>query len=317
MSYAHTRVAASRVSLPPPPAGSDPRSERPDASDAAPFTRALVTLDCAVFLMEAVLSRSLVALPTRRALALGASYDFATIGEHRWETLVTACFLHDGVVHLAVNMIVLWYVGSFVERAAGPARMAPLTLIAGAVGNLTSALNGVARHQVVLTVGASGAICGILGAAVVLAWRGQGWRGPVTRAMAGWLALLVAFGFVSSFSGARVDNAAHLGGAAAGVAVAWFWRRRPHSPAFVARVVGACVAVLLACIAVVALHDRSDPFAALDLRDRSDFTSEALADGRCGDARQGLLAVERLRGPMAPVTSLRSMVEATCGHVDR
>jgi rhomboid protease GluP len=309
-------VAASPVSSRAPrPSGSDaPRSEPPDP---APFTRALVTLDCAVFLMEAFLARSLTTLPTRRALALGASYDFATLGEYRWETLVTACFLHDGVVHLAVNMIVLWYVGSFVERAAGAVRMAPLTLIAGAFGNLAGAMNGVARHQAVLPVGASGAICGILGAAVVLAWRGQGWRGPVTRAMAGWLALLVAFGFVSSFSGARVDNAAHLGGAAAGAAVAWFWRPRSHSRAFVGRVVGGCVAVLVACIAVVAIRDRSYLFAALDLRDRSDFTSEALADGRCGDAREGLLAVERLRGPMAPVTSLRSMVEAVCGRVDR
>jgi rhomboid protease GluP len=276
-----------------------------------------VAFDCAVFLMEALLTRSLTSLPTTRALALGASYDFATIGEHRYETLVTAVFLHDGVVHLAVNMIVLWYVAPFVERAAGAARMAPLVLVAGAVGNLASALDGVARRTAVQTVGASGAICGVLAAAVVLAWKGQGWRAPVTRAMAGWLGLLVGFGFVSSFSGARVDNAAHLGGALAGALVAATWRRRRLSPAYTARVVGACVVVLLGCIGVVALRDRTDRFAALDLRDRSDFTSEALADGRCEDAREGLLAVERLRGTMAPVTSLRDRVEAACGHVDR
>jgi rhomboid protease GluP len=276
-----------------------------------------VILDCAVFLMEAILARSLTSLPTDRALALGASYDFATVGEHRYETLVTACFLHDGIVHLAVNMIVFWYVAPFVERTAGAARMAPLFLVAGAAGNLASAIDGVMRRTAVQTVGASGAICGVLAAAVVLAWRGQGWRGPVTRAMAGWLGLLVAFGFVSSFSGARVDNVAHLGGALAGALVALTWRRRPLSPAFTGRVVGGCVAVLLGCIGLVALRDRTDRFAALDLRDRSEFTSESLADGRCDDAREGLLAVERLRGAMAPVTSLRDRVEAACGRLER
>jgi hypothetical protein len=73
----------------------------------------------------------------------------------------------------------------------------------------------------------------------------------------------------------------------------------------------------VACIALVAVRDRTDPFATLMLRDRSDFTREALADGRCGDAQAGLAAVERLRAMMAPVSSLRAAVEQTCGHLEK
>jgi hypothetical protein len=81
-------------------------------------------------------------------------------------------------------------------------------------------------------------------------------------------------------------------------------------------VLGVCAAVLVASIAVVALHDRADPFAAMGLQERSDFTREALAQGRCRDAHDGLRSVERLRARMAPVSSLRALVEATCGHVE-
>jgi hypothetical protein len=51
----------------------------------------------------------------------------------------------------------------------------------------------------------------------------------------------------------------------------------------------------------------------MKLQERDDFTNEAVREGRCNDAYDGLLAVERLRARMAPVTPLRNYVQAACG----
>lgn len=69
------------------------------------------------------------------------------------------------------------------------------------------------------------------------------------------------------------------------------------------------------CIGIVGWHDRTDRFATMTLKERDEFTTDALMDGRCRDAHDGLLAVERLRSVLAPVTKLRDKVVAECGHV--
>jgi rhomboid protease GluP len=286
--------------------------------DRAPVTRLLLLLNMAVYGVEIADSarRGLFSpLTTRQMLELGASYPPATLGEHRWETLVTACFLHGGIVHIAFNMIALWQAGPLVERAVGAARMAPMYLVAGAFGNLLSVAYGWMTRAPVPSLGASGAISGVIAAALVVGWRLQGWRGPLTQAMARWLGLVVVFGLMSNLGGGNIDNAAHIGGAVAGAIVACTWRRGARSSRFAERaILGACGVILAACIAVLAWHDRTDPFATMTLNERTDFTRQALRLGRCRDARDGLGAVERLRAWAAPVTSLRTQVEATCGH---
>ena len=304
---------------PRPPVRVEPDGERlvPERwLDQAPVTRALLALNLAVFLVQVVLTHHVVDLPTRTALELGALYPLATVGEFRWETLLTACFLHDGIAHVGMNMLVLWQAGPLVERSVGPARMAPMYLAAGVVGNLASTAYGwITRAG--LSVGASGAISGVIASALVVAWRAQGFRSPLTRGLLQWLGFIVVFGVFTNLSGGRIDNAAHIGGAIAGAAVAAVWKRgHRHSEAATNRIVAACAGVLVACILVVAFRDRTDRFATMTLQERAEFTREALADGRCHDARDGLLAVERLRARMAPVTSLRGPFENICGRTD-
>lgn len=281
----------------------------------APVTRALLALNVAIFGLELVLSHAL--LPTSRVeMQLGASYSLATLGEGRWETLVTACFLHGGWFHVAFNMAVLWLAGPLVERTVGSARMAPMYLVAGAFGNLVSVAYGALRHTGtygVYSVGASGAIAGVFAAALVVGWRLQGWKGPLTQAMVRWLALFAVFGVISELTGGATDNAAHLGGAVAGGVIAAGWRRGyVYDEASTRAVLAVCVGVLAACIGVLSVREATNPFATLLLQERWDFTMRAVADGRCRDAHDGLRAVERLRGTLE---SLRRPVEMTCGHV--
>jgi rhomboid protease GluP len=292
----------------------------PNWLEQAPVARTLIALNVAVFLVQAALTggASLTHLPSSEGLAFGASYPFATVGENRWETLVTACFLHHGVVHLAVNMLLFWLAGPLVERAMGSARIAPMYLASGAFGNLLSVAHGWLTRTSPSTVGASGAISGVLAATLVLAWRIQGWRGVATQAAARWLGLAAFLGVLSWWlGGGLIDNASHIGGALCGAAIATIWSRDfRYSPRATAAVVSACAGILVACIAVVAIRDRTDRFAVMDLQARDDFTLEALREGRCGDAYDGLRAVERLRATMGPVRSLRQVVAASCGHLD-
>ena len=284
--------------------------------DNAPVTRALIALNVAVFVVQLVVTggKSFMSVPPHEALAFGASESLATVGENRWETLVTACFLHDGLFHIGFNMLALWQAGPLVERAVGSARMAPMYLAAGVAGNAACVAYAWFTRSEQTTLGASGAISGLLAAAFVVGWRVQGWRGPLTQAMARWLGLVLAFGLVANRTGAHVANAAHLGGAFAGAVIAATWRRGyRHSNRSTAAILTLCAAVVVASIATVVVRDRTDPFAAMGLQERHDFTSEAVDEGRCHDAYDGLLAVERLRAHLAPVTSLRNYVQAACG----
>jgi rhomboid protease GluP len=283
--------------------------------DEALVTKALLVLNVGMFLAELTRSagQAIERVSAVDALALGASYPLATLGEARWETLVTACFLHGSLVHIGFNMLALWQVGPLIERAVGAARMAPMYLFAGAFGNLLSVGYTSWHHGGAFTVGASGAISGVIAAAMVVSLRLQGWRAPLTQALVRWLALIIVFGVLATRSGSGIDNAAHVGGAVAGGAIAAFWRRGTvYSERATAGVLITCTAVLAGCIGIVALHDRTDPFATMTLDARVDATKDALAEGHCRQAYACLLAVERLR--TGRVTSLRNLVEATCGH---
>jgi len=212
--------------------------------------------------------------------------------------------------------VALWLAGPLVEKNVGSARMAPMYLVAGIFGNLLSIGASSMQRIAQVTVGASGAISGVLAAALVLGWRVQGWRGPLTQAMVRWLGFVVVFGVLSRFSGGHIDNAAHMGGALAGGAIAATWRRGYRYSERATRItLGVCAGVLASSIAIVGWHDQTDHFAAMNLQERDEVTNRALDDGRCRDAHDGLLAVERERNKLAPVSRLREKVEAECGHV--
>jgi rhomboid protease GluP len=297
--------------------GHEHRSTRgpygPPPREPVPVTRAILSLNLALFGIQLFVTRgqSLLHLPEHEALAFGACDSLAVIGDGRWETLLTACFLHDGVLHLAFNLLVLWQAGPIVERSVGSARMAPMYLLAGAGGCTLGVLTGWYERRTI--VGASGAICGVIAAALVVGWRVQGWRGPLTQAMIRWLAFVVVVGLLSRQTGVGDGNATHLGGAVVGALVALSWRRYRYPDRAARWVLAASAATLAACVVLVGVHDRVDRFATMTLSERSDYTSWALAERRCDDARDGLRSVERLRARLAPVTSLHGQVEAVCG----
>ncbi len=293
------------------PAGSP--GPPPGGVDQAPVTGMLLALCAAIFAVEVAVSRGL-AITSDAELRLGASYALATIGEARWETIVTACFVHGSVVHLAINLFVLWQSGPLVERLVGSARFAPLVLLSGAFGYAVSVVARWVSHSGEFSVGASGMISAVVVAAFVVGYRMQGWRGRLTRAMAWWIGFLIFVTVLANLLGSRPDNAAHLGGAIAGGVIASAWKRGAAHSAQATRVVlVACLGTVAACVAVLSVREATSPFASMLVQQRQQYTMEAVGEGRCRDAHEGLRAVERLRGPME---SLRKPVEMTCGHVE-
>jgi rhomboid protease GluP len=191
-------------------------------------------------------------------------------------------------------MVVLYQVGPFLERAVGRARFLPLYIGAGIVGSAVSAIAG-RFFGATLSVGASGNICGLIGAVLVLGARTQGWRGPLAKQMATWLAILFLLGFARNLQGGlvQIDNAAHVGGTLGGVMIAMTWHRgSSYSKRAEKIIVGACIALVAASGVVVYVRDRSDPYLFMDVEERYDVAMSALRAGRCEKAQN---AIQRAR----------------------
>lgn len=140
----------------------------------------------------------------------------------RWWSVVTAIFLHGGIIHIFFNMLWIRQIGPDVEAFYGTARFVIIYIISGALGFVASILGG---H--VLTIGASGSIFGLLGALVFYGRARGGYFGETIYKQTGtWALVLFAFGFLMS----GVDNFAHAGGFIGGYLVAWLVRFNEHRP---------------------------------------------------------------------------------------
>lgn len=152
--------------------------------------------------------------PNNVQLGWGANFGPAT-QDGEWWRLGTAMFLHFGIVHLLLNSFSLWEVGQLVERMYGRWRFIGIYLIAGLFGNLLSL---VVQGNEAVSGGASGAIFGVYGAALVYLWRE---RDAISASEFKWLfgggCLFSIISIVLGFVIPGIDNAAHLGGLMAGV----------------------------------------------------------------------------------------------------
>src|SRR5919112_2548059 len=129
---------------------------------------------------------------------------------------VSSMFLHAGFIHLALNMLSLYFLGAFVEVAFGRARFLALYLTSGLAGGLAYLYFGAFDGSV---VGASGAIFGLLGGVLGYSLRRGtfSWQNPLIRQ----LLILTALNLYFGFSVANISNTAHIGGLLGGLAFGW------------------------------------------------------------------------------------------------
>ena len=178
-------------------------------------TPLLVAANVLVFAIMVVRGVSPLSPTTENLLAWGANYGrLSASGE--WWRLATAMFLHVGVIHLLMNMWVLWDAGPLVERMLGHVAFASAYLLAGLAGSCASALWSPDRPS----AGASGAIFGIFGVlgAFLLRQRHALPPGALTRLTRSSL-FFVGYNVIYGLTNPSIDMAAHLGGLAGGFVV--------------------------------------------------------------------------------------------------
>lgn len=168
-------------------------------------------LACSVYAMKGGTGDAM-GLDTRTLYLFGAK--FAVLETGQWWRLVTAGFLHGGLLHILFNGWALFDVGAMVDQVYGTRRMLVIYWMGGVCGFL---LSSVWADQVP-SVGASASICGLVGAMIALGMRHRNPMGDAIRgAFVRWAVYILIMGFVIP----HVDNAAHIGGLVGGFGVGY------------------------------------------------------------------------------------------------
>jgi rhomboid protease GluP len=158
-------------------------------------------------------------------LVLGATGTVPILQYHRWWTLLSANYLHGGLLHILFNMLALRQLGPLVAQEFGTHRMFAIYTLGGVLGFFLSFLAGVQ-----FTIGASAALCSLIGALLYYGKsRGGVYGQMIYRQVGGWAITIFVFGLLVP----GINNWGHGGGMAAGAALAYLFgyrERRRESP---------------------------------------------------------------------------------------
>jgi len=189
--------------------------------------------------------------PSLDSLVLfGASGPIPVFRYGRWWTVLTAGWLHGGILHIAFNLMSLRNVSDPVAEFYGANRMVIIYTLAGVAGFTASTLGSTFLSRIPLiggagyTVGASASICGLIGSLFYYGRR-AGSRGVSDQAKQ-WMIMIVVFGFIMP----GIDNWGHLGGFAGGYLCSKFLD--PLKPERMDHFLGAVACLVLTAIAIVA-----------------------------------------------------------------
>jgi membrane associated rhomboid family serine protease len=192
----------------------------------------------------------------RLSLTAGTVYEpgavYATaVADGQWWRIITSGFLHAGLLHIALNMYFLYFLGSLLEPSIGKLRFGLLYLVSLVGGSFGALL----LSPDAATVGASGAVFGLMGAAI-LAMRARG-----IGLMESGLGITLVLNLVISFR-PGISLGGHLGGLVAGVVVGYLMfdvAERRRIPSNVVYGVAVALAIALAVGGVVVAQSWSPP----------------------------------------------------------
>jgi rhomboid protease GluP len=175
-------------------------------------THALIAINCAVFAAMICTGVSLLTPNVKDLVRWGANYGPLTIGGEWWR-LLTAAFLHSGIIHIGLNMVILYNVGVLVERLLGNVGFLVMYLVSAVLASLASLL----IHPSTVSVGASGAVFGVVGAlgGFLLRQRTSIPR-EVLQPLGKNVLVFIVLNLAFSLAVPRIDMSAHVGGLIAG-----------------------------------------------------------------------------------------------------
>lgn len=177
-------------------------------SKKAIVTYTIIGINIFMFIICAILSGNFMDIDTNVLVSLGAKYN-PLILHGQWFRLLTCIFLHGGLIHIAANMYSLYAIGPLVEDLYGKYKYIIIYLATGIISSLFSFW-----FSAYVSIGASGAIFGLLGVILVFSIKE---RKRVGKAFFMNVASIVAINLFIGLSVKGIDNFAHLGGLLSGI----------------------------------------------------------------------------------------------------
>jgi membrane associated rhomboid family serine protease len=161
--------------------------------------------------------------PSQNSLAaLGATGTYLMNGSSGWWTLLAANYLHGSILHILFNMIALYQLSPIVTQLYGPYRYFSIYTLSGVFGFWVSYMAGIP-----LTIGASAALCGLIGAALYYGRHRGGLFGmAIYKQVGGWAVFILLFGFLVP----GINNWAHIGGMLSGALLGFLLGYREKRP---------------------------------------------------------------------------------------
>ncbi len=220
-------------------------------------TQVFFGINVAVFVGMLLSGSSLMSPTGADLLAWGANFGPDTL-TGQWWRLLTSCFVHIGIMHIAFNMWCLWSLGGMAERLYGRTTFACIYLLCGISGSLGSLL----WHRApIISAGASGAIFGLAGAVIASLKLGEFPPGSMVQSTMQSLIAFVGFNVVFGAISGMTDNACHIGGLAAGVVLGALVAKVTPAPRLLPRLgVMALVAAVLAAGGYALQRSRAYPY---------------------------------------------------------
>ena len=175
-------------------------------------------------------------------LLLGSTGTIPIDQGHRWWTLVSANYLHGGILHIVFNMMALYQIGPLVLREYGANRLISLYTLGGIFGFLVSYFAGVR-----FTLGASAAVCSLIGASLYYGKsRGGAYGQAIYKQISGWVLILFVFGFLVP----GINNWGHGGGIVGGIILGYLlsYQERTRENFFHKSVAVVCVVLTVAVL---------------------------------------------------------------------
>jgi rhomboid protease GluP len=182
------------------------------ATPSAYVTKALIAANVLVYVLMVARGISPVRPTEQQMLAWGAGYGPLTTNGQPWR-LFTEMFLHFGIIHIGMNMFVLWQGGALIERLFGNFSYLVIYLLSGLCGSFLSLYT----HPFGVSAGASGAVFGVYGALFgYMAFQRRSVPGPVVKSLLINVGLFVVLNVAYGLKDKEIDMSAHLGGLISG-----------------------------------------------------------------------------------------------------
>lgn len=150
---------------------------------------------------------------TESLIERGALFYPLAVEGREYYRIITAMFLHGGILHFALNMLVLYYLGGHLERLVGPFRYTVLYFASGILSSIFVLMFSDPRT---VTIGASGALFGIIGGLLMLTFLRSTWFSDQTIRS---IRQLMIINLVLTFAIPNISVAGHIGGLVMGIAL--------------------------------------------------------------------------------------------------